>query len=170
MPEAYTVHRVPVLPEPWVEAGHDYADAFEVRLAQPDQHTAEEWVRTALDESAPWVLAIIRFVHGRIARFSLSSEPHSVLGWETVSSASDAFHIETRGPALRAAIVLRRTSDTTATVTTFLFYARRSTRLLWLLIGPLHRRIAPYLMARAAEQLTTRAPRPADERQTGAPG
>ena len=170
MSPSYAVERVPVLREPWVEAGYDYADSFEVRLAQPDAHPAEEWLRTALDQSAPWVVAIIRLVHGRIARFSLSTEPTSIIGWDTVSSSPDACHICTRGPALRAEIVARRTSDTTATVTTFLFYRRRSTGLLWLVIGPLHRRIAPYLLARAAQHLTTQTPRPTVERQTGASG
>ena len=160
MPETYSVSRVPVLPEAWVEPGHDYADCFELRLAQPDDHTAEEWLRTALAQSAPWVVGIIRFVHGRVARFELSTQPQSILGWETVTSVPDACHIEARGPALRAEIVARRTSDRTATVTTFLRYRGRSTRLLWMAIGPLHRRIAPYLLARAAAHLTTRTPRP----------
>lgn len=165
--DAYVVERVPVRPELEVEDGHDYADCFEVRLAHPDDHTAEEWMRAALTSAAPWVVGLIRFVHGRIARFSLSTDPTSILGWETVSSVTDACRIQTRGPALRAEIVARRTSATTATVTTFLFYRRRSTRLLWLVIGPLHRRIAPYLLARAAAHLTTQAPRPPT---SGGPG
>ena len=86
-----------------------------------------------------------------------------------MSSTRDAFHMQTRGPALRAEIVLRRGSDTTATVTTFLFHGRRSARLLWLVVGPLHRRIAPNLLARAADHVT-RTPRAVDVRQTGAPG
>lgn len=153
-PRPYTVSRIPVAPEPWVQTGYDYADCFELRLAQPDGHTAEQWVRAALEQAAPSVRALVRFVHGRVAKFSLSTDPRNVLGWETVSMTPDAFHIETRGPALRADIVARRTCGTTATVTTFLFYERRSTRLLWLVIGPLHRRVAPYLLRRAAAHLT----------------
>lgn len=168
--QTYSVSKVPVLPEPWVEEGYRYADAYELRLAEPDHHSAEEWMRTAIDQAAPWVRWIVRFVHARVLRFSLSREPNSVLGWDTVSSVPEAFHIETRGPAFRAEIVMRRGSDTTATVTTFLFHDRRSTALLWLVVGPLHRRIAPYLIARAASQLATRTPRPADVRQTGASG
>ncbi len=150
----YTVSRIEVPPEPWVQSGYDYADTFELRLTHPDDHTVEEWVRAALENAAPGVRGLIRFVHARVARFSLSHEPHSVLGWETVSSTRDAFHIETRGPLLGAEIVARRTSDVTASITTFLYYRRRSTGLLWLVIGPLHRRIAPYLLARAATHLT----------------
>jgi hypothetical protein len=151
----YNVSRVAVAPEPRVQAGHDYADSFELRLAHPDVHTAEEWVRAALDGASPAVRSLIRFVHTRVARFALSTDPGSVFGWETVSATADAFHIETGGPALCAEIVARRTSDTTAAVTTFLFYKRRYTALLWLVIGPLHRRIVPYLLRRAAVRLTS---------------
>ena len=121
---------------------------------QPDSHSAEEWMRAALEQSAPAVRGIIRFVHSRVAGFELSTEPGSLLGWRTVSSTPDILHIATEGPVLRAEIVCRRGSPTTATVTTFLFYGRRRTRLLWLVIGPLHRRIAPYLLGRAASHLT----------------
>ena len=153
----YVITRAPVAPEPLIDRVYDYADTFAISLDEADAHTAEEWVRAALAHAAPAVLATIRFVHGRIARFSLSSAPDSVLGWRTLSSSRDAFHIATQGPLLRAEIVTRRTSPTTATLTTFLFYERRATRLLWLLIGPLHRRIAPYLLAGAADSLTRSA-------------
>lgn len=154
----YTVSRVPVAPEPWVQPDYDYADSFELRLAHPDRHSAQEWVRAAREHAAPAVRALVGFVHGRLANSSRSTDPHSVLGWETVSSTHDAFHMQMRGPALRAEIVARRTCDTTATLTTFLFYTRSRTRLLWLLIGPLHRRVVPYLLRRAASHLTRHVP------------
>ena len=152
--DAYSVSEVPVAPEPWVEPGYDYADSYELRLARPDSHTAEEWMRTAIGQAHPAVRGLVRFVHGRVARFRLTDEPYSALGWETVSTVPDAFHIETRGPLLRAEIVARRTSDRTAVATTFLFYRHPLARLLWVVIGPLHRRIAPYLLVRAAAHLT----------------
>lgn len=55
---------------------------------------------------------------------------------------------------LRGDIVARRKSPTTAGFSTYLFYHRPVTRLLWVVIGPLHRAIAPYLLARAASTLT----------------
>lgn len=155
MADRYRVRRVAVAPEPLVDrAGLDYADAFELRLDAPDDHSAEQWMRAALEQSHPAVRRLIRLVHGRIARFSLSTDPDSLLGWRTLSSTPDALHVMTSGPMLRAEIVARRTSATTATVTTFLFYERRSTGVLWLVIGPLHRRVAPYLLRRAAARLT----------------
>ena len=154
----HSVTRVPVPAEPLIGGrAYDYADTFAVHLEEPDAHTAEEWVRAALERSAPAILATIRFVHGRVAKFSLSDDPDNVLGWKPVSSSRDAFHIATEGPVLRAEIVSRRTSPTSATLTTFLFYERPRTRLLWLVIGPLHRRSAPYLLGRAASHLTRSA-------------
>ena len=45
--------RVPVTePSPW-DGAHDYADAFEIRSAQPDPRTAEQLAREAIDTS-PW--------------------------------------------------------------------------------------------------------------------
>ena len=150
----YRVRRVAVAPEPLVDGGFDYADSFEVRLARPDTHPAEQWARACVAQAAPAVRGLIRFVHGRVAGFALDDDPDAVLGWQTVSSSPDAHHLRAAGPVLRAEIVARRTSDRTATMTTFLFYRRRRTRLLWLLVGPLHRAIAPYLLRRAAAHLT----------------
>ena len=149
-----SVRRVPVAPEPLLAgATPDYADAFELRLARPDAHTAGQWVQAALAEAPSAVTALIRFVHARVLRFELSPQDDSILGWHTVSSTPEALHLRTQGPLLRAEIVLRRGSPSTATVSTFLFYGHRFTPLLWRVVGPLHRRIAPYLMRRAAERL-----------------
>ena len=151
---AYAVRRVAVGPEPLVAAPYDYADAFALSLDRPDGHTAEEWVRTGLEGSGVAVRSLIRFVHGRVARFALTSAPGNVLGWEVVTSAYDVVHLRTEGPMLRAEIVARRTSPTDVGFATFLFYKHRSTSYLWAVIGPLHRRIAPHLLTSAASTLT----------------
>ena len=147
-----TVGRIPPAAEPAATGEPDYSDAYEVRLAQPDGHTAEEWVRAALDHS-PRVQQLIRFVHARVLRFEVSTEPGSLLGWRTLSSTPESFHITTGGPLLRAEIVARRRSATAATLTTSLFYRSRHAALLWAVVGPLHRRVAPYLLRRAAAHL-----------------
>ena len=154
--EPYDVRRVPVAAEQLVSATYDYADSFQLRFDHADAHPAEEWVRAALEGAAPVVLALVRFVHGRVARFEL--RPDGILGWEVLSSTYDAVHIRTAGPLLRAEIVTRRRSDDAATFTTFLFYESRVTPVLWRVIGPVHRRVAPYLLRRAA--VTLRQDRP----------
>ena len=147
--------RVAVAAEPLLgDAAYDYADAFEVRLDQPDTHTAEQWVRTALEESPAVVVGLVRFVHARIAGFQPSSAPGNVLGWQVASTSADTFHIRTSGRLLRAEIVARRTSPTVAGFSTYLFYEKPITRVVWAFIGPLHRLIAPYLLRRAASSLT----------------
>ena len=152
----YGVARVPVAPEPLVDGGYDYADSFELRLDQPDAHSAEDWVRAGLEESPAWVRAVIAFVHGRIARFERGpADREHILGWRMITSAPDVLHLQTRGPLLRAHIVARRLTPTTSRLTTLLFYERRVAGVLWVLIGPLHRAIAPYLLARAARRLAS---------------
>lgn len=155
---AYRVSRRTVTPEPLLNhAAYDYADSFEVRLDQPDSHPAEVWARTALEESPRAVRWLILFVHARVVRFQLGPRPDvdHILGWRILASEPAALQIEARGPLLRAVIVARRTSATTAVATTFLFYERPLTRLLWRVVGPLHRRISPYLLGRAAASLAT---------------
>src|SRR5438045_1652479 len=115
----YDVSRVAVAPEQVVPSTYSYADSFELRLEQPDGHTAEEWVRTGLEGSGAAVRGLIRFVHGRVARFGLTTEPGNVLGWHVISSVEDVVHVRTEGPLLRAEIVARRTAPTVVGFTTF---------------------------------------------------
>jgi hypothetical protein len=150
----FQVSRIEVAPDPLVPSSYDYADAFTIRLDAPDAHRAEEWVRTGLEQSGGAVRGLIRFVHGRVARFELFDGPGTILGWRVLRSEDDVLHMRTEGPLLRAEIVARRTSESAAGFTTFLFYKRRGTPALWLVIGPLHRRVAPYLLRRAAVRLT----------------
>jgi hypothetical protein len=52
---------------------------------------------------------------------------------------------------MRGIIVAQRVDPTSARLTTFGCYTRPLPgRLIWAVAGPLHRRIAPYLMERAA--------------------
>ena len=135
----------------------DYVDVFELHLDTPDDHTAEQWFRAALDGAAPGVVGFVRLVHAHVLRFRQSDDPRSILGWDTVSSTAEALHLTTDGPLLHADLVARRTSDRTASVTTSLTYRGRGARLLWVVVGPLHRRMAPYLLRRAAARLVPTA-------------
>jgi hypothetical protein len=153
----FRVNRVAVEPEPLIgRQGYDYADSFEVRLAEPDTHTAEEWTRTALEHSPAALRGLIRLVHEHVARFDLapSDDPDRVLGWRVAHSEADVLMLTTAGPLLRAAIVARRRSPVSATLTTFLFFRQSATRPMWWAIGPVHRWAAPYLLKRAATEFT----------------
>ena len=157
-PASFRVSRCQVTPEPLLDGARpDYADSFEIRLRDPDSHPAEQWARVSLEQAAPVVRRIIQFVHAHVARFQLGppADPDYVLGWQIVTSVPDVLHIETSGPLARAEIIARSVSPTRKTASTFLFYERPLTQFLWFAIGPLHRRIAPYLLARAATSLTS---------------
>ena len=146
-----TARRVPV-DEPLI-ADPDYADAFEVRGSRPDARTAEQFARDAI-EGAPWLVRwTIRIAHRYVLRFRLgpdSSDDH-VLGWRVVTREPDLIRLEAQAPLLRGALVLQRVDPTCTRLTTSLFHVRpTAARIVWALVGPVHRRIAPYLLARAA--------------------
>lgn len=150
------VRRCSVAPEPLLGAAvPDYADSFEIRLERPDAHTAEQWVRAALEQAQPPVRQLIELVHRRALRFRLgpTTSPDHVLGWRIVDSGPDLVRLEAAGPLGSGVIVARRSTPYSAVATTFVFFDRPIARHLWLVIGPLHRRIAPYLLRRAAVTL-----------------
>ena len=131
----------------------DYADAFEIRVPEPDGRTAEQWVRCGL-EGAPWAIRVlVRVVHSVVLGFRLGPHPSPdhVLGWPIVASEPAVVRLEASSSLLRAVIVGRRVGLHTTRLTTFLFYERPvPARVIWAIIGPVHRRVAPYLLARAA--------------------
>jgi hypothetical protein len=135
------------------EERYDYADAFEIVIRKPDPRSAEDFVRLALEQSPPLIRGTIRTVHRHVLRFELGpqSSPDHILGWKVVTSEPDVAVIETISSVLRAVIIARRADPTRAKVTTFLFYRRPLVaRALFVVVGPLHRIIAPYLLNRAA--------------------
>ena len=151
-------HGVPVpAQEPLVPAGTaGYADAFEVRVADGDDRTAEAFARSAL-EDAPWLVReTVWFVHRRVLRLRLAprSAPDHILGWTIVTSDPDVVQLEAVSPLLgRGVIVGRRPEPTRAVITTYVFFRRPGIgRAVWALVGPLHRRVAVFLLNHAASR------------------
>ena len=141
--------------------GYDYADSFEVVLGQPDTHPAEQWVRTALEDVHPLVRRLIQVAHTRVLRFELGPyDERHILGWRIAGSEHDVLQIEASGPLGRGVIVARRSAPTTAVATTYVFFTRRRSRVIWVFVGPLHRRVAPFLLTRAARTLARDTVRP----------
>lgn len=138
----------------------DYADQFEVSLDSPDAHTAEQWARTALEEAPPLIRAVIRTAHSRVLRFGLApagSAGH-VFGWQVERAEPDEIVLATSGPLASAVLIGRRVAPTAMRLTTFAWFERGTARYVWWAVGPLHRRIAPYLLARAATTFARTAP------------
>jgi hypothetical protein len=140
-----------VLPEgPVGSIALDYADAFEIGLPEPVAKSPEELFRAALDDVS-WVRRWVPIVHRHILRFRLGplESPNHVMGWRIQSSHADAVALEADGPLFRGTIVGRKINPETVVFTSFLTYLDRApARLVWALVGPAHRRIAPYLLER----------------------
>ena len=148
--------RVPVVAgEPLIGSDrYDYADAFEIRLGAPDARSAEQFARYAL-EQAPWpVRWTIRIAHRHLLRLRLGprSSPDHVLGWTILTSRPDVIQLEAVSPLLgRGVLVARKLDPTCVVVTTYLFHTRPvPARVVWKIVGPLHRRVAPYLLEHSA--------------------
>jgi hypothetical protein len=145
-PFAPRARRRDVAPDPDVD--YDYADAFEIELADADRRTPEQLFRAALERarSAP---PLIPLVHKHVLRFHLGplTSPDHLFGWRIVASEPDLIRLEAQGPLMRGIIIGRRVFPSTAVLTTYVIYVQRMRgRVIWALVGPLHRMIAPYLL------------------------
>ena len=154
--DAPRARRVPVVAEePLIGSDrYDYADAFEIRVREPDARSAEQFARCAL-ERAPWpVRWTIWIAHRHLLRVRLGprTSPDHISGWKILTSKPDVIQLEAVSPLLgRGVIVGRRVDPTCTTITTYVFHTRPAlARVAWKIAGPLHRRIAPYLLEHAA--------------------
>jgi len=135
--------------EPLAPPAYDYADAFEVPSGDDDR-TAEEWLRAGLEGSPAALRGLIRLVHGRVLRFALGPEsPDHVLGWKILSSSPDVAQLGAEGPLGRGLLVGRKVEGAVVLVT-YAEYRHRVGRVVWTLVMGVHRRVAPYLLTRAA--------------------
>jgi hypothetical protein len=139
--------------EPLVgDARSDYADSFEISVAGPDGRTAEEWLRAGLEESPALLRRVIVVAHRHVLGFRLTplGQSDSVLGWRTTTARPEVIRLEAEGPLLDGVIVGRRLGNRTVLTTSLRYRRPVLARIVWICVGPLHRRIAPYLLERAA--------------------
>ena len=148
---AAEVRRLPSVPRD--HTGWDYADCFELRVSEPDPRTAEQFARVCLEQAPRVVRGFVRFAHVHLLRFRLApmSSAQHVLGWDVVVSEPDVVQLEAVSPLLGRGVILgRRTEPTRMDLTTYVYYARGLSRLVWWLIRPVHRIAARVLLLRAA--------------------
>jgi len=146
--------RAVTVSDPLVEGvDYDYADAFAVELSPADTRSPEQLFRDAVTAGRRlmrWVPVVHRWVLG--FRLGPASSPNHLFGWRIVTSDADAIRMEAAGPLMRGVIVGRRVSASTAVLTTYVVYVRHTrARAIWALVGPLHRKVAPYLLDLAAD-------------------
>ena len=133
---------------------YDYADAYEIRVREPDERSAEELARFAFEQTpspARWFIwAVQRLLLG--FRLGPRSSPDHIFGWRILASQHDVVQLGAVSPVLgRSLIVARRMDPTCARVTICIFFARPlAARILWAIARPGHRRIVPYVMEHAA--------------------
>jgi hypothetical protein len=131
----------------------DYVDSFEIRLPRPDDRPPEEWVRCGLEEAPRPLRWTILVAHRFVLRFHLAphSAPGHVLGWRVVTSTPELVHLQASGALMVGDLVGRRDSPEQMELTTYLSFRRPlPAQFIWSAVGAVHRRVAPYLLRRAA--------------------
>jgi hypothetical protein len=131
-----------------------YAAAWEVAIADGDARSAEQWARATF-EDAPKALrafVVVGWTAGLGLRLGPRPSPDHVLGWRILTAAPDSIVLDVASTLLgRAQIVLQIESARVA-LASFVRYEKRGARAIWSTIQPLHHRIVPYLLSRAATQ------------------
>lgn len=142
--EARRVRQVGVT-DPIADARHyDYADAFELRLPEPDLYSPETWVRAGL-ESVPGVVDRIVGLLGY--HNPTESSADNVEMFRIVRSDPEVVHLEASLPLLHVVMVGRNVEPTRRMLTSILTYERPVlARLVWAIVGLGHRRMAPYVI------------------------
>lgn len=131
------VRRVEVTDPIAADRRYDYADAFEVRLPEPDPYPPETWVRAGLDAIPGFVDRVVGLLG--FSEASASSADH-VSGFRIVESGPEVLHIETSLPLMRVAMVGRNVGQARRRLTTIVSYERPVlARLVFAIIGIGHR-------------------------------
>lgn len=131
------------------QTASDYTDVFEVAIPHGDPRTAEQMFRDGLRGDRGG--SIVLWVHRHVLRFRLGSSADHLIGWAIAHSDPDELVLTTSGALMRGELTLRREDGRRATLTTRVHYRRRiAARMVWAVIGPLHRIVAPRVLVRAA--------------------
>jgi hypothetical protein len=131
----------------------DYEAAWEVTLRGSAPRSAEQWAR-AIFEDAPRALRAF-VVAGWTTVLGLHLEPRPspdrVLGWRFVTTGPDTIILEEPFRYGTAHNVVR-VEGSGVLLATFVRHEKRGGRLVWSIAAPLHHRIIPYLLGRAASE------------------
>lgn len=119
---------------------YDYADAFEVRMPDPDPDSPETWVRTGMADTS----ALVGWM---TTRLGVSDAPGTIFGFRIVESGPELVHLEQSLPLLEVVLIGRRVGSSGRMLTSVLSYRRPVLgRLVWAVVGIGHRRAARRLI------------------------
>jgi hypothetical protein len=136
------VRRITVLDPLAASARYDYTDAFAVDLPDPDATPPATWLGFALSR----VPAVVDWVAARLGFPPGTGDPLD--GWEVRTSGPDVVHLVVDLPLLHVDLLGRNAAPTRRTLTTLLTYRRPwLARLVWVVIGPAHRRTVRWVLA-----------------------
>lgn len=135
---------------PRVRQGY-YEDTFHVATGGP--RSPEEWARAAFEGAPPPVRLFLLFGWRAVLGLRLGPRPSAehVLGWRITNSGSETIHLTSRSPLMAAQLVMR-VEGPGVTLSTHVSFEGRGGRPVWALVGPIHRRLIPYLLGRAARR------------------
>ncbi|MGX1884908.1 hypothetical protein [Streptomyces sp. NPDC055287] len=141
---AQQVRQVEVTDPIAADQHYDYADAFELRLSEPDPHSPETWVLAGLDATPKWVDRVA----GLLGVSSAPAESADQAGgFRIVESSAEVVRLETSLPLMRVVLVGRRIEPARRMFTSVLHYRRPVlARLVWAVVGIGHRRAARQLI------------------------
>lgn len=132
----------------------DYCDSFAIGRADSDPRSAEDWFRAAF-EGSPTVFrhglpVLWRSILG--LRMGPRPSPDHVLGWRRVSTRPELAVYGTQS-ALAEANLVMRLEPNRAVLSTFVHYLKPGiVGSIFVVAGPIHRAIIPFLLDRAAER------------------
>ena len=132
-------------------AGPDYAAAWEVPVTDGDERGAEDWARATFEGAPPALRAFIVAGWTTVLGLRLGPRPSPdhVLGWPIVDAAPARLVLET-GFRFGTAQNVLRLDGGRVLLATLVRYEKRGGRTAWSSAAPLHHRIVPYLLGRAA--------------------
>jgi hypothetical protein len=136
------------------ETDADYTDVFEVSLPQGDSRTAEQAFRDGLGDNPGARGSLVLWIHRHVLRFRLApySSPDHIIGWSVVRSDHDEIVLTARGPLMRGQLALRCRDGRAILTTRLHFFHKFVARVVWAIVGPLHRAVAPRMMERSARR------------------
>jgi Protein of unknown function (DUF2867) len=131
-----------------------YAAAWEVASAEGDARSPEQWARATF-EDAPRALRAFIVAGWRVGlglRLGPRPSPDHVLGWKIVSAGTDLIGLSVQSALLGTAHLMWQLEGSRVTLASFVRYEKRGARPIWWAVQPLHHRIVPYLLGRAASR------------------
>jgi hypothetical protein len=131
-----------------------YAAAWEVAIADRDARSAEQWARATFEHAPRALRAFIvaGWTVGLGLRLGPRPSPDHVLGWKSVTAAPDLIILSVQSGLLGTAHIVFQVEGSRVVLASFVRYEKRWARPIWSAVQPVHHRIVPYLLGRAASR------------------